>query len=334
MIPVLLTLILVIGLLPACNDNDNESSWNEGSWSEMIAYTTNELMGVWGSSPSDVFAVGNGVIRHYDGNDWSEMAVPPFELNDVWGTSSSDVFAVGSRVILHYDGTAWNEMSIDPKAQSMTLRAIWGSSPTDVFAVGIFGTILHYDGTAWSHMTSGTLVSLTSIWGSSPSDVFAVGLSNSPVKGIVLHYDGTAWSSQNVDTYADTSYLLRDIWGTSSSNVFATGIFFKPYVSETSPSEETGVIMHFDGNSWSPTTIDPAYFYAIRGNSPTDIFAVGAKDVEGQTNRGIWHSDGKSWSEMEIDIVKTLDDSTKLLRDIWCSSSDVFAVGEHGSILQ
>ena len=35
----------------------------------------NELYGVWGSSASDVFAVGDGgTILHYDGSAWSAMS--------------------------------------------------------------------------------------------------------------------------------------------------------------------------------------------------------------------------------------------------------------------
>jgi len=52
----------------------------------------------WGSSASDVFAVGyKGTVLHYDGNTWSEMIIPGgrCSLIDIWGSSSSDVFATG-----------------------------------------------------------------------------------------------------------------------------------------------------------------------------------------------------------------------------------------------
>jgi len=35
------------------------------------------------------------------------------ELQKVWGSSASDVFAVGGSDILHYDGTGWSEMRRD-----------------------------------------------------------------------------------------------------------------------------------------------------------------------------------------------------------------------------
>ena len=57
----------------------------------------NVLSAVWGSSGSDVFAVGGGgTILHYDGSSWSGMSSGTSNgLAGVWGSSGSDVFAVG-----------------------------------------------------------------------------------------------------------------------------------------------------------------------------------------------------------------------------------------------
>ncbi len=61
------------------------------------------LRGV-GSTGSDVFAVGDEVILHYDGTAWIPMSAPSgVVFNDIWGNSGTDVFVVGD-VILHYDG--------------------------------------------------------------------------------------------------------------------------------------------------------------------------------------------------------------------------------------
>ncbi len=66
-----------------------------------------------------------------------------FALSAVWGSSASDLFAVGASVA-HYDGIAWSEMAND--ALSAGLADVWGNSSADVFAVGADGTILHYGG--------------------------------------------------------------------------------------------------------------------------------------------------------------------------------------------
>jgi len=60
----------------------------------------------------------------------------------VWGSSGSDVFAVGSGgKILHYNGMTWNEMD---SRTCNDLKSVWGNSGTNVYAVGLYGTILHY----------------------------------------------------------------------------------------------------------------------------------------------------------------------------------------------
>jgi hypothetical protein len=44
------------------------------AWTSMESGTTATLYGVWGSTGTDVFAVGTvGSILHYDGSIWTEM---------------------------------------------------------------------------------------------------------------------------------------------------------------------------------------------------------------------------------------------------------------------
>lgn len=99
---------------------------------------------MWGTSPSDVYAVGfRGTILHYDGTGWSSMVSgTPWELWDVWGTSATDVYAVGYLgTILHYDGTVWSDLAIYNQL-GPTHRGIWGTSSGLVYIVATGETIL------------------------------------------------------------------------------------------------------------------------------------------------------------------------------------------------
>ena len=62
----------------------------------MNSGTNAGLLGVWGSSSSDVFAVGDHkTIQHYDGTNWSGMkGGSEGWYGDVWGSGGSDVFVV------------------------------------------------------------------------------------------------------------------------------------------------------------------------------------------------------------------------------------------------
>jgi hypothetical protein len=256
--------------------------------------TTNQFIGVWGSSSSDVFAVCfGGIILHYNGSAWSGMTSGTAnQLSAIWGSSATDVFAVGIYgTILHYDGTAWSAMDSGTPAP---LWGVWGSSATDVFAVGSDGTILHYNGSAWSAMSSGTSDCLPGIWGSSSSDVFVVSS-----QGSILHYDGTNWSTMTSGT-TDGFY---GVWGSSATDVFAVG----------------GTILHYDGTNWSAMdsgTTD--WLDGVWGSSSSDVFAV-------CFNGTILHYDGSAWSAMD-------SGTTDHLMGVWGSSdSDVFAVGYGGT---
>jgi hypothetical protein len=72
------------------------------------------LYHVWGTSPTDVYAVGeDGAILHYDGTDWSaELSPTSDEFLTLWGTSSTDIYAVcRSGVIWHFEGDRWIPVS-------------------------------------------------------------------------------------------------------------------------------------------------------------------------------------------------------------------------------
>ncbi|MDP3640438.1 MAG: hypothetical protein Q8R53_04540 [Nanoarchaeota archaeon] len=170
---------------------------SNGGWR---SYPTNgPAYGLWGTSRTDLWAVGEGFILHYAGQQWSPV-IEDFSsaLFAVWGTSPQKVWAVGeSGTILSYDGVRWL-----PQASNTLkdLHALWGSSSSNVWAVGDEGTVLHYDGTSWAiqPVPSNLLpesLSLEDVFGSSARDVFVVG-----ENGLLLHFDGRSWELQNAGT--------------------------------------------------------------------------------------------------------------------------------------
>ena len=215
------------------------------SWRPMDSETTSDLMGVWGSSDHDVFAVGvNGTILHYDGSNWRRMesGADDYTISAVWGSSDHDVFAVGwdsqiSTLILHYDGVRWRRMESEPWGY---LNSLWGSSGNDVFAVGVNG-IIHYDGERWHKMEGGGDDQFRRVWGRSPNDVFVTSWR-------ILHYDGTFWQPMAVplEWCGATTRVEFDygaVWG-SGNDLFIAGRcrqkFFQEYF----------VILHHDGAQW------------------------------------------------------------------------------------
>jgi hypothetical protein len=314
-------------------------------WSPMASGSEADLTDVWGTSPSDVFTVGelatddgNGfqlasAILHFDGTGWSlQRRIRDVSLHGVWGTAPDDVWAVGfdffddDARVLHYDGTEWASQEgfeAGPE-ESIGLLSVWGSSSSDVFAVGStfdgefdVSLIFHYDGAGWQRMAvaGDVLPSLSDVWGSSSSDVFAVGIEMraDPSEGTVLHYDGSGWTP----IYRESGLTLNTVWGSSATDVFVAGFTIRE---DNDDVGAVGEVRHFDGTGWSPVTI-PAIgaLNELWGNSATDVFAVGDDGV-------ILHYDGTLWT--------ATNPTDQTLLGVWTSGpAEAFATGIAGTIL-
>jgi photosystem II stability/assembly factor-like uncharacterized protein len=111
--------------------------------------TTNTLYAVWGSSPSDIYAVGdNGTILHSIGNGtWTTQTSPvATPLEGITGVSANEIYVVGdSGVLLHkYSATSttWvQETNLPASVGTNDLYAVWADASA-VWAVGANGTII------------------------------------------------------------------------------------------------------------------------------------------------------------------------------------------------
>ncbi|HMR77160.1 MAG TPA: hypothetical protein PKD61_18710, partial [Polyangiaceae bacterium] len=137
--------------------------------------TETELKGVWGQG-DQVFAVGrHGVVVRGVGDVWSSDTLPetPY-LRAVWGSSPTNVFAVGTPAdpIYRFDGKAWSSV---PGPTHNTLRAIGGTGEKSVWATGEFGVVAQSDGAAWT--SPGRLPSdeLGALWQAENGDVTVAG---------------------------------------------------------------------------------------------------------------------------------------------------------------
>jgi hypothetical protein len=299
-------------------------------WTPMSGGGDIELTSVWGTGPTDVFAVGSaanaggGVILHYDGTSWSEQlrrpyAFGPATFNGVWANTATDVYAAGILVeenatgsVYHYDGSTWTPMTLPRLGADELMFGVWGLSGTEIFAFGVnqfgFGEytplIFRYDGTAWQTfpVPTGDMY-INDMWGTSTSDLYAVGGRFESPTQLVMHYNGTAWSVVQ-EFKAETG--AHAVWSSSPTDVF---------VGQTIPA-----LLHFDGAAWSPmTTPTQSPIYNLWGTAANDVFAV--------TDNVILHFDGTAWTS-------TTSLTPHRLNAVWGSSAtDVFAVGQNGSIM-
>jgi hypothetical protein len=125
------------------------------------------FFGVWGSGPSDVYAVGQpGLIYHFDGTSWQRQACPTAQpLTSVWGDPESGrVYVTGhDGVILRNTGNGvWTSMNSGTGADLFDVGAFIQEKPAGqtrfILAVGDEGTILRLVGDGWQPAPTAIMV--------------------------------------------------------------------------------------------------------------------------------------------------------------------------------
>lgn len=296
-------------------------------WRHMETGTSYNLQGIWGSSASDLFTVGetaggsptSGVL-HFDGQRWTEQLTAANQrLQSTWGSGPTDVFAVGfnaigagpGSLIYHYNGSSWTQMADPPLVEPM-YHGVWGASGSNVFAVGEyfdgrnFGLISHFDGSSWTQVPFDQAPDAvtTDVFGTSASNVYVSG-HTVPAEGgyFVLHYDGSSWTQARFPEEG----VLWGVWASSPNDVFAVGI-----------DVNGGFIIHYDGRLWSRMVVPPTPkpLADIWGSSGSDVYAVG--------DGTILHYDGSSWTQV----------SQEGGQDVFgFSATDVYVASGNGAVL-
>lgn len=209
------------------------------------------LLNVWGTSGSDLYAVGgranDALMMHFDGRQWTRVTLPADtpRLHWIWGFGANDLTAVGDRgTVLHWDGHTWARQTTPTTAP---LWGVWGAASNDLWTVGGSGdgenppVLLHGDGTTWTAAALPTLMragvsALYKVWGTGADNVYAVGQ-----RGVVLHRSGGQWREE----FAGVSGDLVSLWGTDANHILAVG------------GRGNALVARWDGRAWTPRSLDP-----------------------------------------------------------------------------
>jgi hypothetical protein len=202
------------------------------SWSPMDVPAGVPLLAWgFGFGANDVYAVGiDGAAVHYDGSTWSVLdSGTDQDLWGVWGAAPNDMWVVGGDwgegepLILHWDGSAFTQVPLDPEENPRDATALFKVFGVDgkTFAVGETGTIVEWDGTAWHSLSGGAEANddFVSLWGTSATNLVAVG-GRSSAK--IATYDGSTWETTSpsgtgglnaVYTVDGQHYVIGGIYG-------------------------------------------------------------------------------------------------------------------------
>jgi hypothetical protein len=216
----------------------------------------NAMNDVWGTSASDVWAVGEaGTVMHFDGAGWKGVTGvgdgPDYlqqqsgnfgaRLLRVHGSAPNDVWFIGeTKQVLHWNGTT---LQVGAYSGSLTPRAVWARSSQDAWLVGDAGSVSRWNGSAWADGSSGTSQNLRAVWGFASDDVLVAGGS------VVRHWNGSAWEDRSAGLPGDAALVA--IWGASPTDLWAVGKTAFHYVagSWTVPSNAAGPFVDVAGAS-------------------------------------------------------------------------------------
>ncbi|MFH2011001.1 MAG: DUF4215 domain-containing protein [bacterium] len=355
-----------LGCTDSCTLDQTDCGWHGWRHVDTGAGGDVQYDDVWGSSPSDVFAVGfqnpgDVVISHFDGESWTNFTTPPTEILEdltLWGSGSTDVYMAGAGMVLHFDGTLWNEVAIGSGMGSFS--GVGGTGTNDVWVTGFDGTggvLYQYDGTDWTEHPSSVglwgiwvvdastryliggdsstnlslhdaagfhpvqlpgLYGAKDVWASSVDDVYVVASASDATGGdVVLHFDGAQWReesgvSRNIgtalgtvsgsgpeDIYVTTAGGRRNVWHYDGHNwlLMETGAnasLARVWVAPNGTAFAAGgVVMRYHGAAWSilPELAFGGQLHTVRGSSPNDVYAL--------SQSALFHYDGQAWSQVQ-----------------------------------
>jgi hypothetical protein len=278
-------------------------------WHAETTPVTDKLYDVWGSSATDLYAVGNGgaFLRSSGDDNWTTTFVGGTPLYGIGGSSASDVIFVGNQtagmgmVILRPDGSGGFRQDVNTLPQA--LNDGYAASPTSLWAIGYGGQIAHSigDGT-WTLESSGTTATLFTLWASGPNDLYVCGDA-----GTILHStgDGT-WSAQTSGTQAK----LIGIGGSSANDIYAVGY--------------SGKVLHSTGNGvWTPQDANASFDLFF-------VFSVDAFTIACGVGNTVLTSEGEgTWTQQQLPVP-----ATQICDGIWAATpDDIHLALDGGTIL-
>lgn len=121
--------------------------WDGTALTEFGVGTSEDLISLWGTGPDDVLLVGgrgNGVLSHWNGDEWHTESISPAPgVNGVWMPSPGEFWIAGARGTLRrgtVSASSSGERSFDvPRTRPLAqpdLHAVYGVPDYGLIAVG------------------------------------------------------------------------------------------------------------------------------------------------------------------------------------------------------
>jgi hypothetical protein len=317
------------------------------------------VTGLWGSSSTDVWAVGKGstygtgFIAHWNGTSWTQQSGITWAFEDVFGFGASDVWAVAQGHVVHWNGAYWADVS------NLSCTSIWGTSSTNLW-LSCGGAMKRYDGTIFTNVaTPSTSVKLS---GDASGALVSVGtgldrevngqwvrvaptqtVTTSTIASLQIFSGGDAVAHLgsglgnlvrrsgvwNVETEA-VKYN-HCTWGTSADDYWIGSDDSSTHTRPFAYHKTGGTLVSTNLATYDTGSISLRYpeTYAMWGSGPSDVHAVGELYWDYYSGSyyyeyGFFHFDGTSWLPVTIAYTDTGADSVVSFID-GASATEVWA---------
>lgn len=239
-------------------------AWMDGS---LPGGWVNQLQAVGGSSPDDVWALGNyylvteSLVRavHWNGHTWTKASVPSqggfaplitsvksFGANDAWAFGCY-CGASQSPYIAHFSNGHWRDVT--PRA--LPFGGIWTASAISSSNI-------------WAVMSDANQQSFTA-----------------------LHWNGSAWSTVPVPTTLPSFYPGGGIVATAQGGVWFAGSLV---------GTGTPAVVHDLNGTWTVTDVAAAQpLSTLISDGAGGMWS--ASESFGSTSAQLWHYSGGAWSQ-------------------------------------
>jgi photosystem II stability/assembly factor-like uncharacterized protein len=158
------------------------------------------------------------------GTTWSKISTGAngaAAFFDVWGTSATDVYAVGDfGTLVHGSGSSWTKVGIGG-GNGPSINCIWGASASEVYLFNVNGGVYKGAGTSFSTVTKPTSDTLLYGWGTAGGgDIWIPSLDNTSTKMNLWHSSdhGATWQAQK-----SGSTPIWAVWSTPAGHAFLVG---------------------------------------------------------------------------------------------------------------
>ncbi len=265
---------VIAGALPGQASAASPAGSGTPTWQVVSTLTDTatiyDMFGITAAGPRDAWAFGRAasnefqdvspVLRHWNGQAWRTLAVPPaFPAN--WGvvapiasgsSSPQNMWAFDVGDWAHWNGKRWAVGTLPvPSGDlvSVNVASTAVLSPSDVWVTGdltgasIIPYLAHFDGHRWKILpVSAESAEMVAVSASGPDDVWVAG---DAATNVMSQWNGHRWQQVHMPPEMAGPSAFGGLVVFSAKDVWVTGL-----LPASSGGGFTGGAWHWDGHRW------------------------------------------------------------------------------------